>query len=55
MVVGIYIVAAYASTVSRRLSDRTLCMAVKLGENGEYLNYQVHSLYGYSQSIATQE
>jgi len=37
-----------------RLSDKTICMATKFGENGEYLHYNVHNLYGQTQAIATQ-
>lgn len=37
-----------------RLSDKTICMATKFGENGEHLHYSVHNLYGQTQAIATQ-
>uniref|UniRef100_A0A0P5BNP6 alpha-glucosidase n=1 Tax=Daphnia magna TaxID=35525 RepID=A0A0P5BNP6_9CRUS len=41
---------------TNRLSDKTICMVAKFGEkNDERLNYEVHNLYGYSQSIVTQE
>lgn len=39
-----------------RLSDRTICMIAQLGEEGEErLNYEMHSLYGYSHAKATHE
>ena len=54
-----YIVASHVgpigATVGARLSDNTICMVTKLGENGEYLNYEVHNLYGYRHAIATQK
>ena len=49
----LWTVAATTGGASR-LSNKTICMNTKLGENGEFLTYQVHNLYGYSQSIATQ-
>lgn len=39
-----------------RLSTKTLCMIHKHNMNGkDYLHYDVHSLYGHSQSVATYE
>jgi hypothetical protein len=35
-----------------RLSQKTICM-ISLQGKEEYLHYDVHSLYGYSQSIMT--
>jgi hypothetical protein len=37
-----------------RLSQNTLCMISKQGnDNASYYHYDVHSLYGHSQSIST--
>lgn len=36
-----------------RISDKTICMVAKQGNNGEYNHYDVHSLYGWSQSPST--
>ena len=47
-------VAAHTGTV-KRLSDKTICMNTRQGNNGEYLHYDVHSLYGYSEAIATEK
>ncbi|KAL5015728.1 hypothetical protein ScPMuIL_005317, partial [Solemya velum] len=38
-----------------RLSDNTLCMMAKQGKNGEYRHYDVHNLYGWSQTPGTLE
>jgi hypothetical protein len=41
---------------SFRLSDKTICMETKFGDAvDEHLHYEVHNLYGYMQSIATQQ
>jgi len=37
-----------------RLSDRTICMAAKQGEDDQYYHYEVHNLYGYTESAVTQ-
>ena len=47
-------VAAHTGTV-KRLSDKTICMTTKQGDNGEFLHYDVHSLYGYTEAIATKK
>ncbi|XP_052774040.1 sucrase-isomaltase, intestinal-like isoform X2 [Mya arenaria] len=36
-----------------RLSDKTICMVSRQGENGEYFHYDVHSLYGWSETPPT--
>ncbi|CAL1536418.1 unnamed protein product [Lymnaea stagnalis] len=36
-----------------RLSDKTICMSTMQGDNNEYSHYDVHSLYGWSQSDVT--
>uniref|UniRef100_A0A2C9KG08 P-type domain-containing protein n=1 Tax=Biomphalaria glabrata TaxID=6526 RepID=A0A2C9KG08_BIOGL len=36
-----------------RLSDKTICMSTVQGDNDEYSHYDVHSLYGWSQSDTT--
>lgn len=38
-----------------KLSDKTLCMTGLQGEKGEYLHYDVHNLYGLTESIPTYE
>ncbi|GFO05071.1 lysosomal alpha-glucosidase protein [Plakobranchus ocellatus] len=38
-----------------RLSDKTLCMGTIQGESNQYKHYDVHSLYGWSQTIPTFE
>ena len=35
------------------MSDRTLCMTARQGENNEYMHYDVHNLYGHTEAIAT--
>ncbi|XP_025110817.1 maltase-glucoamylase, intestinal-like [Pomacea canaliculata] len=48
--------AAYAyDSKDRRalLSDKTLCMNAVQGERGEFRHYDVHSLYGWSQTAPT--
>ncbi|WAR24895.1 SUIS-like protein [Mya arenaria] len=35
------------------ISEKTICMRALQGENGEYKHYDVHSLYGWSQSPPT--
>ncbi|XP_067946524.1 sucrase-isomaltase, intestinal-like [Watersipora subatra] len=37
----------------RNLSDKTICMAGLQGENNEYRHYDVHNLYGWSQTEPT--
>lgn len=48
-------VGTVGGAVGRRISENTICMVTKLGESGEYLNYEVHNLYGYTHAIATQK
>ncbi|XP_046544792.1 LOW QUALITY PROTEIN: sucrase-isomaltase, intestinal-like [Haliotis rubra] len=36
-----------------RISDKTLCMVARQGQNDEYRHYDVHSLYGWSQTMST--
>jgi maltase-glucoamylase len=38
---------------TRRISDKTLCMRGKQGPNDEYMHYDVHNLYGWSQTEPT--
>jgi len=35
------------------ISDKTVCMRARQGETGEYRHYDVHSLYGWSQTEST--
>lgn len=51
-------VAAYAYDSKDKqalLSDKTLCMNAVQGERGEFRHYDVHSLYGWSQTAPTLE
>ncbi|ESP05177.1 hypothetical protein LOTGIDRAFT_102400, partial [Lottia gigantea] len=36
-----------------RLSDKTLCLVGRQGDRGQYSHYDVHSLYGWSQTMPT--
>ncbi|XP_071117585.1 maltase-glucoamylase-like isoform X2 [Haliotis cracherodii] len=36
-----------------RISDKTICMVARQGNNDEYRHYDVHSLYGWSQTMST--
>ncbi len=36
-----------------RISDKTLCMRGLQGENDEFIHYDVHNLYGWSQTEPT--
>ncbi|XP_060598146.1 sucrase-isomaltase, intestinal-like [Ruditapes philippinarum] len=36
-----------------RISDKTICMVSRQGDNGEYRHYDVHSLYGWSEAPPT--
>ncbi|XP_064607330.1 maltase-glucoamylase-like [Liolophura sinensis] len=48
--------ATYTHNTEERAAtfpDKTLCMTVRQGENGEYLHYNVHNLYGWSQTLPT--
>ena len=38
-----------------RMSDKTLCMIAVQGENDEFKHYDVHNLYGWSQTGVTLE
>lgn len=38
-----------------RMSDKTVCMNAVQGNNGEYIHYNVHSLFGWSQTQITNE
>lgn len=38
---------------TRRISDKTLCMRGIQGENNEFIHYDVHNLYGWSQTEPT--
>ena len=37
------------------ISDKTVCMRAVQGELGQYKHYDVHSLYGWSQTVPTLE
>jgi len=45
--------AAHTGIV-QRISDKTICMTTTQGDSNQYLQYEVHNLFGYSQAIATQ-
>jgi len=40
-------------TASKRLSDKTLCMVGKMGPNNQHFHYQLHNLFGWSETVAT--
>ncbi|XP_054158560.1 sucrase-isomaltase, intestinal-like [Oppia nitens] len=46
--------ALYGNGV-RELGHKTLCMTTKQGDHNEYLHYDVHSLYGLTETMATQK
>ena len=49
-------VAAYAYDGGKKInmiSDKTICMRALQGEGGKYKHYDVHSLYGWSQTEPT--
>ena len=45
--------ASYLYREANKLSDRTLCMIGQQGENNQYKHFDVHNLYGLSESIQT--
>lgn len=45
--------AARPLGATRRLSDKTICMSALQGPARQFNHYDVHSLYGYSQSEPT--
>ncbi len=50
----IYLLGAVWGTNNKnQLSDFTTCMTTLQGENNEYMHYDVHSLYGFSETKAT--
>lgn len=54
LILYLFVEAAYLyNAVSAKLSDKTLCMVARQGDNNELLHYNVHSLYGWSQSLPT--
>ena len=51
-----FVEAAYLhdnSNTKIRISDKTICMVSRQGNNNEYQHYDVHSLYGWSQTEPT--
>jgi len=38
---------------SGRLSDKTLCMVGRMGPNNQHLHYELHNLFGWSETVAT--
>ncbi|KAK3872832.1 hypothetical protein Pcinc_022087 [Petrolisthes cinctipes] len=44
---------AAATVWGKRLSDKTLCMVARQGEDRQYRHYDVHNLYGWSQTQPT--
>ena len=38
-----------------RISAKTICMVTRQGNDNEYMHYDVHSLYGWSQTPSTLE
>ena len=53
-ILNLFVEAAYVyNAVSAKISDNTLCMVARQGDNNDLLHYNVHSLYGWSQSLPT--
>lgn len=52
---NVKIKASYLHRDDNKLSDKTLCMNAVQGENGEYIHFDVHNLYGLSESKPTLE
>ncbi|XP_046463507.1 sucrase-isomaltase, intestinal-like isoform X2 [Daphnia pulex] len=50
-----YITLSASRSATKRLSDKTICMVGRQGQNNEYLHYAVHNLYGWSQTKPTYE
>ena len=50
---GICILEGSKFGPKNRLSDNTLCMFAKQGNDRELLHYDVHSLYGWAEAKAT--
>lgn len=48
-------IVAKPSGQIRRISDKTICMKSLQGENDEYIHYDVHNLYGLTQTKPTLE
>ena len=47
--------ASYVFKQDNKLSDKTLCMVGQQGEKNEYKHFDVHNLYGFTESIPTFE
>lgn len=50
-----YITLSASRSDTNRLSDKTICMVGRQGQNDEHLHYAVHNLYGWSQTKPTYE
>ena len=48
-----YLSVAASRSDTKRLSDKTICMVGKQGPDDEFLHYDVHNLYGWSQTEPT--
>lgn len=56
LTVAAYVYDSEAKAANRsgaRLSDKTICMISVQGESAEYKHYDVHNLYGASQTLPT--
>ena len=51
---GSFLSVAAHTGIVQRISDKTICMTTTQGDSNQYLQYEVHNLFGYSQAIATQ-
>lgn len=47
--------SSYMHRDGNKLSDKTLCMTAVQGENNEYKHFDVHNLYGLTESVPTFE
>lgn len=48
-----YVPLSAKHTASGRLSDKTFCMVGKMGQNEEKLHYELHNVFGWSETVAT--
>jgi len=51
--ISYYHLVSAKHTASGRLSDKTFCMVGKMGQNEEKLHYELHNVFGWSETVAT--
>lgn len=47
--------ASFIFRKNNKLSDKTLCMSARQGDNDEHKHFNVHNLFGHSEAIPTYE